>query len=540
MADLYKKLLDYESRDVYPFHMPGHKRQFGKGSRIPYELDITEIEGFDNLNAPEPGEVLWQMGEDARKFYRTLATFPLVNGSTSGLMAAITACTDLQDDIIIGRNCHKSVYRTAELLGLNVHYLYPDYISEYGLFSNLEESHLREVLEENPDSRCVVVTSPTYEGVILDIGLIARVVHEYGKVLIVDEAHGAHLPFLSSVQNTGESSWGRERSALYQGADIVIQSIHKTLPSLTQTALLHVTVEAQNRSRLDLERIASCVHMYQSTSPSYLLMASIDECLNQCRAMAAEGTFQEYESRLREEREQYRNLKHLHLLEGQEIGAPGYDIGKLVFVTAGTSITGVQLMQQLREQFQLECEMPSGEYVIAMTSVCDSADGLSRLREAIFAIDDKISSVCKVVPRIPVHNKKEKKKLTLRLVTEEEVQQTPMEEREQVAQGIGGMGILPQIELSLREAAMRKGMWMDIKRLQFQLENDYVSSSTIPLTKVYQPFVSGAYVLCYPPGIPLLAPGERVTKEIIEEIQRALAQNLPVLGVKNGAIRILL
>ena len=87
---------------------------------------------------------------------------------------------------------------------------------------------------------------------------------------------------------------------------------------------------------------------------------------------------------------------------------------------------------------------------------------------------------------------------------------------------------------------MRKGTWMDIKRLQFQLENDYVFSSTIPLTKVYQPFVSGGYVLCYPPGIPLLAPGERVTKEIIEEIQRALAQNLPVVGVKNGAIRILL
>lgn len=520
MADLYKKLDEYKNSDMYPFHMPGHKRRFKKNSQLPYGLDITEITDFDNLNAPEEGKVLWRMMEDARDLYETVQSFPLVNGSTSGLMAAISACTDVQDEIIMARNSHKAVYRTAELLGLTTHYLYPEYIEEYGIYTNIREQELRSILETYSHSKCVVVTSPTYEGVILDINLISRVVHEYGMVLIVDEAHGAHLPFCR-----------KEESAVCQGADMVIQSLHKTLPSLTQTAILHVTKEAGNRSCLNMERIVSRIRMFQSTSPSYVLMASIDECLNSCRSMKEEGLFEEYLIRLQNERKKYENLQNLHLLQGEEIGAYSYDMGKFVFMTAGTSINGKKLSDCLREEFHIECEMASEHYVIAMTSICDSDVGYERLSRAIFAIDERITTIARVTPVIPVYAEKKRAVLRLAVAGEEEPKPQIMEEELK--------NIRPQAMMTIGEAAGRESVSMDLNKLQYQLKNDYVSTSSIPLVQVYQPYISGGYVMCYPPGIPLLVPGEQLSRDVVNKIIKALEQGLCVLGVEDGGIKVL-
>ena len=533
MRNLYEQLNEYSKSNAYPLHMPGHKRQFGVAEQGQfadwspigvsleslYGLDITEIEGFDNLNAPEEGEILWRMCEKAKVLYDSAASFPLVNGSTSGLMAAISSCCNLGDEVLMGRNCHKAVYRVAELLGLKTAYLYPDEIVEYGLFGNLYEEQIQEAVKKHPNCKCVVVTSPTYEGVILDIRQISEIVHEAGAVLIVDGAHGAHLPFVMDD--------------MFKGADLVVQSLHKTLPSLTQTAVLHVTKEGAKRVKLD--RVADYVHLYQSTSPSYLLMASMDLCFDVCRSWKQDGVFARYWNGILEYRNSLQNqLHHLKLLEKTEIGAWNYDIGKLVILTAGTNITGPELMDRLRRDYQLECEMASANYVVAMTSVCDSAEGLERLQKALVEIDATIETIDQVTPTIPEHKKPAKRVLKLALATEIKDREENEVRAEQ--ENHNKKEFRPIIEMDLRSAKQKASVWMDLSKIKFQLENNVANTSSLPLDMEYHAMISGGYVMCYPPGIPVLCPGEKITLEVIGQIETALAKNLTVQGIKDGAI----
>lgn len=187
-----------------------------------------------------------------------------MNGSTCGILAAISAVTDRQDMILAARNCHKSVYHAAFLQELEMRYLYPGEISESDISDAVSPSAVRTALAQFPECRAVVITSPTYEGIIADIREIARIVHEKDRILIVDEAHGAHLGLVQDMPD----------NAVRQGADLVIHSLHKTLPSMTQTALLHV-----NGSRVNRERLRRYLRIYQSSSPSYVLMASMDACI---------------------------------------------------------------------------------------------------------------------------------------------------------------------------------------------------------------------------------------------------------------------
>ena len=186
---LYDKLAAYGQSDFYPYHMPGHKRNHGMG--IPYALsesfkiDITEIDGFDNLHHPEG--IIKQVQERAAKLYGAEETFFLVNGSTCGILAAVSAATDRHDSILIARNCHKSVYHAAFLQELQMRYLYPEQIAGYGISDAVGSADVEKALEQYPECRAVVITSPTYEGIVSDIREISEIVHRKDKILIVDE-----------------------------------------------------------------------------------------------------------------------------------------------------------------------------------------------------------------------------------------------------------------------------------------------------------------------------------------------------------------
>lgn len=235
---LYKKLIEYKEQGKYPFHMPGHKRQ-DQLLADPYEIDITEINGFDNLHHPEG--IIKDSMDNAAAFFKTDNTWFLVNGSSCGLLAAIHAVTDIGDYIIIGRNCHKAVYNAIELRNLKAGYIIPQVIKEYGIHGGYNpediENELKRAQMSGEKARAVIITSPTYEGVISDIERIAKIVHKYGSILIVDEAHGAHLGIHQNLP----------KPAYELGADIVIESAHKTLPAMTQTAFTFVW--KKNRSR---------------------------------------------------------------------------------------------------------------------------------------------------------------------------------------------------------------------------------------------------------------------------------------------------
>ena len=194
MGELYRRLKAYSETDEYPYHMPGHKRQVcGELPQEIVNIDITEIDGFDNLHHAE--DILKESMNSAAAVYGADRSWYLVNGSTCGILAAIAAAVKPGEKILMARNSHKSAYHAVILNQLEPVYLYPEEVPEFQIPGGIEPEQVERALLEHPEIRAVFVTSPTYEGIVSDIQGIAATAHRHGAALIVDEAHGAHLPF---------------------------------------------------------------------------------------------------------------------------------------------------------------------------------------------------------------------------------------------------------------------------------------------------------------------------------------------------------
>lgn len=361
--DLYDRLSKLSESGIVPLHMPGHKRNTDIFSMSnPYGIDITEIDGFDNLHNADG--IIKEDFKRAAKLFGADETLFLVNGSSAGNMAAICGASKKGDTVIVARNVHCSVNNALFLNELNPVYIYPE-IDEIGICTGITRESVRAALEEHPETCEVIITSPTYEGVVSDIKGIAEETHRFGAVLIVDEAHGAHFNFHDKFPE----------SAVKCGADAVIQSIHKTLPSFTQTALLHL-----NGNLIDKDRVKKYWNIYQSTSPSYILMAGISRCLtfledNMCDSVSS-GYMDEYVFRLTNLRKEIKKLKYIKL---QEVD----DISKIVLVVND----GKNLYDKLLNDYGIQLEMASVNYCIAMTSVGDKQVYYDRFIEALRELD---------------------------------------------------------------------------------------------------------------------------------------------------------
>ncbi len=379
MISLEKKLLEYSKSNYYGFHMPGHKRNIKEfGKEIPYHLDITEIDGFDDLHHSE--SILKDAQKRAAKVFAAEETHFLINGSTAGNLSAILGVTKRGDQIIVARNNHKSVYNAIELNGLEPLYVYPNIDDRYGIVTEISAADIEELLDTdveykktgNGRIKAVVIVSPTYEGVISNVEEIADIAHKYKIPLIVDEAHGAHLGFHEYFPvNSNEL-----------GADIVIQSVHKTLPSLTQTGVLHINGTLVNR-----DNVRKYLKMLQSSSPSYVLMASIDSCVELIEKNGTE-IFESYVEDLQKCRRELKELEKLRLIEFNN--HIRYDKSKILISTKGTNITGNELSNLLLDEFHLQMEMAGIDYVLAMTSVGDTKEGFERLVQALCSIDKRV------------------------------------------------------------------------------------------------------------------------------------------------------
>lgn len=471
MDKLYDRLNAYQASDFYGFHMPGHKRQTSFGGGLPFEIDITEIDGFDDLHHAEG--ILKDAEELTAKAYGADESHFLVNGSTVGILSAILGSTTRGDKILVARHCHKSVYHAVCLNALRPVYLYPEFDEALHLNTTISVSAVKTALMEHSDIRAVVVVSPTYDGVISDLAGIAEAVHAYGIPLIVDEAHGAHLGFHPYF----------EENALAKGADIVIHSVHKTLPSLTQTALLHIKGD-----RVDRRNVKRYLGMLQTSSPSYVLMASIDQCVH-LLAEQGEILFEPYVEILKMFREKMKSLQCLRMLETEH-----YDWSKVVISTKGTGITGRDLSGILRERFHLEMEMAAATYVIAMTSVADTEEGFRRLEEALFCIDGELAKESKTGER------------------------SFEEDREDM---LGELPRNPQIMTSAEAAEL---LPEETEAVSWE---DSVGR------------ISVEYAYLYPPGSPLIVPGEQVTQETIDMLLAYREAGFSVEGVeKSGSLRV--
>ena len=337
--------------DTYPFHMPGHKRnkKFGiTGS----EIDITEIDGFDNLHCPKG--VIADIEKDLEKIYKSKKSLISVNGSSMGIMSAIFAVCNRGDKIIVARNCHKSVFNACMLLELKIIYIEPDYDSTNGYYMRLSQETADKAIRENPDAKAMIITSPTYEGFISEI--------ECDIPLIIDAAHGAHL--------------GLGYFPKYPSGDIVISSLHKTLLSLTQTAVINIYSEKL------IERVKRFNDIFQTTSPSYVLMNSISICADY--VLKNRRDFCVF----------YENLCDLRLADTDNLRIMYTDdISKIIVSTAGTDISGNDLAEILRSKYKIEVEAYYKTYVLLMTSVADEKERLEYLKKALEEIDEGL--ICK-------------------------------------------------------------------------------------------------------------------------------------------------
>lgn len=466
MSELYENLIEYTNSDYYPFHMPGHKRNI-LNDMSPYAYDITEIDGFDNLH--EPQGIIRLALEEAKSFYESDKTYFLVNGSTCGLLSAICGVTSKKDKVIVARNCHKSVYNAIYLNELRPVYVYPENIEEFGINGGVSLRTINEAIIENSDAKAVIITSPTYEGIVSDIAAVAKIVHEHNMILIVDEAHGAHFGMHRELP----------KNALANGADIVIQSVHKTLPALTQTALLHIKGD-----RVDKDKVENFLKIYQTSSPSYVLMASITECINKIKKDGM-FLFDPYVKRLGVVYKHAKELTHIKLISKDIVGSNGvydFDISKLVFSVKGTGYSGKWLYDKLLNDYHLQLEMASGDYVIAMTSIMDEEEGLLRLFKAIAEIDRDI--------RIENYGSNNKNSADY-------------------------IYIVP-------------------KAIAIQSIYDAMNSKkeSIALNRC-EGKISSEYIYLYPPGVPLLAPGELITGDILALVSRYRKSGLNIYGLKD-------
>lgn len=352
-------LNEYLKEEHAVWHMPGHKRKacFGDFLDTVYAWDVTEVPGTDDLYLPEQflKESLAQLAD----IYHTCGTFYLLNGATGGIFTAIRACTKPGDHILIARNCHKSVFNAAKVLQLSCQYIKPvwddlDFPFTQDIEGYIDASDVEKMLQQDPDITALVITSPTYEGVISDIHAIADVAHAHGVYVIVDEAHGAHLPFLNP-----------EYSAIHLGADVVVQSLHKTLPAMTQTALLHVCTEA-------LVPAVKCnLEMFQTSSPSYIMMMSIEEAV--CYMEAGDfGSYNQALSNFRKSCTEDFNLKKIHLLTRDDVtkaGAYALDDTRLVFYG---ETPGPYISELLKKTGLVVCEMAGIRHVVLISTVKDT------------------------------------------------------------------------------------------------------------------------------------------------------------------------
>ncbi len=607
MKSFADKINELNTEQVYPFHMPGHKRRMKLYD--PYSIDITEIDGYDNLHSPEGmikelEERLCSLYDEEHKFIEK--SYVLVNGSTCGILAAISAVTGYGDKILMARNSHKSAYNAVCIRGLDADYIYPEYIAQLGMNSMILPEKLREKLlhnSKNNNGKCynlhvikdsnllinrddgkekmqmmceilvdrrtrddstykaVYITSPTYEGIVSDIREISKIAHEVGIPLIVDEAHGAHFGLAKGFPDT----------AIKNGADIVIQSIHKTLMGMTQTAALHVSREAVASGRVDIEKLEYYLRVYQSSSPSYVLMSSVDECVSALENKRdREELFKEYVKNIKDIHKKSKKWKDIHIFEIGDVKNVykrkifDYDCGKLVIYSESGCMSGRELYDILRDKYNLQLEMSLGRYCLAMTSCMDSDEGFERLAAALGEID---ADICE-------KKSGERYKKDYVPLDDEECADNSSDDWEMYGDIGKSDGCRENSGIRLKDKCQRNCVILNetgcadnssddcrmyghirlsdeyegnIEHKEFggddtwtqghrRLEKVCTISQAFEMKKEVKRMsegdIAGDYGYVYPPGIPFIVPGEVVTNEIICDIINAKASGYEVHGVE--------
>lgn len=473
---LLNRIIEYAQSGVTPFHVPGHK--MGKGAPEQWKnfvgknvlsLDITEVSGTDDLH--EPHDVIKDAQILAAQAFGADETYFLINGTTCGIQAMIMACCAMGDKIAIPRNAHRSIIGGIILSGAYPIYLEPEVDDTLGIALGITVDTVRQVLDVHPDCKAVLLINPTYHGIASPLKNIVDLAHERGVRVLVDEAHGPHLSFHSQLPTC----------AMASGADVCAQSSHKLLGSLTQTSLLHVQGEY-----IDRERLRAMLRLVQSTSPSYILMASLDAARYQ---MVQQGKklLQRTIDLAERAREEINKIPGLYCM-GQEMinkrGVAAVDPTKLLITVKNLGLTGYQVDRILREDYQIQMELADEMNVLAMITIGDQFQDVQRLVEALSNLANK-----------NIHKTIDNNRKYLKLPS------------------------IPLLKIIPREA--------------------YFCTTVSCKLEEAKGKISGELVALYPPGIPVICPGEEISGEIIEYLLEVRASGIHVQGPADVSLQMI-
>lgn len=364
---ILNQLGEIVNNNLVSFHVPGHKLgkiydRLGYSNILEtiYKMDTTEILGTDNLHSPEG--IIKESQERASRVFKSKNTYYLVNGSTCGIQAAIMSVCNPKDKIIVNRDCHQSVINTLILGDIEPTYIYPQIDTKTNILMGIKVEDAIEAIDSNLDAKAILLTYPTYYGKVYDLKIICNYAQSKGMIVIVDEAHGAHLGLSDKLPMT----------ALEQEADIVIQSTHKTLPSFTQSSMIHIQGE-----RVNEERLSSILRMIESSSPSYMLMSSLELAVD-IYETKGKDLMEELLDNIdifKKNMEKYENINIYNDNDRTKIFISSKELG----------ITGYELEEMLRINYNVQVEL-SNYYGILL--ICTIGNDRTDFESLEYALED--------------------------------------------------------------------------------------------------------------------------------------------------------
>lgn len=544
-------------KETHPisFHMPGHKGRgtlygiYGFGDFIKNVVgnDITEIPGADALQ--QPRERIKDIMEGYAGLYGAKHTELLVNGSSAGLMASILGSVPRGGKLLMGRNSHRSVYGALRLGGIDPVYIMPEIDDETGLQLGLDPNKIEAALIEDPDIKAVLVTSPNYYGVLSDIERIASIVHLHGRILIVDQAHGAHLKFFDYLRSEDGLP---HRAAENCGADIVVDSTHKTLLSFTGSAILNICTE-----RPDVSRISELLRMLQTTSPSYLLMGSLD-INQQILRMDGYNLIKNWDADIKYFYQEAAQIAGLGLINRIDL-----DETKVSITMSALGLSGPKLAEEL-EKRNIWVELTHGDYVMLMTGIGnergDYEDVLSALRDLSVQYSGRITAAKKAARKEQDQNlesdtdlKSESSSLesgpsrtkTAQIEPKSDSNRTETTARESES----GSNRTETTESSQESASAITDSDHEtaahVAPISDSALTERLEQRKIPDTYEEIPLYSAEgrvlyeSIIPYPPGSPIACPGEVLNKSVILYVRDQLVAQHVVLGVdEEGRVKV--
>ncbi|OPX85158.1 MAG: Arginine decarboxylase [Pelotomaculum sp. PtaB.Bin104] len=466
-APLYQALKNHAEKKAANFHIPGHRQGRGLpedlaslGGQALFELDLTEIPGLDDLHNPQG--VIARAQELAARACGAEQSFFLVNGTTVGVHALLIAAGG-RGEVLLPRNAHRSVLGGLILSGADPVYVLPEIISSFGISAGVLPGRIRAAMEANPGIRAVLMVRPNYYGIVDDLAGQALVAHAQGRPVLVDEAHGAHLRFHRDLPD----------DAMSCGADAAVQSIHKSGGSLTQSSLLHLS-----GSLVNADAVAGVLSLLQTTSPSYLLMASLDLARRQLALLGAD-LLERALSQASRTRGRLARIKGLKVLSKSDLPGFDLDLTRLVVNVSGLGLTGYQVGELLYRRYNVYIEMAEANNIVACLSIGTTNADCDALVKALEDI------ACREKGTVPV--------------------------------------MLPEVPVNFKKRMKPREAWFAAaQRVSLIESRGRVSAETVAV---------------YPPGIPVLCPGEEINPEVYDYLVLVNKYGLPCQGASDPSLK---